>query len=209
MPFTDIYLVRHGESYANVEGRFCGRPPGPELTPLGRLQAESACRRLTALGVRPRHILSSPLRRALETAQPLCEITGLAAEVRADLTETGLGAWEGLQAMDLQASPQYRSWLADPETFPPPGGERLSQMAYRLARLLRQVAPAYEGHAIAAFSHMHPIVAFVLAARRWPFAEHRQVQVPCGTIVHVRWQSEAFQVIGIDPGLTDTGHPGL
>ena len=201
MPCTDIYLVRHAESYANIEGRFCARPPGPGLTPRGRQQAEAACRRLIASGVRPALILSSPMRRALETASPLCEASGLVAEVHPDLTETGLGVWEGLTANDLQASKQYRTWLADPETFPPPGGERLSQMASRVARVLHEVAPRSVGHAIAAFSHMHPIVALVLSAQGRPFGEHRRVGVPNCGIVHVRWDGAALRVVDIDPGL--------
>lgn len=65
MPF--IYLVRHGQAAAGYS-----EDPDPGLSDLGRTQSETAAASLCA--ARPERILSSPLKRALETAEPYAQI---------------------------------------------------------------------------------------------------------------------------------------
>jgi broad specificity phosphatase PhoE len=71
---TDIFLVRHGEASAGW-----GEDPDPGLSALGKEQALHACEAL--LGHAPVHIVSSPLLRAQETAQPMAERLGADIEI--------------------------------------------------------------------------------------------------------------------------------
>ena len=207
---TDVFLVRHGESYGNVQGRLCAVPPGPGLTERGRLQAEAASARLIDAGIWPTLIVSSPLARALETASPLSVITGLPVQVEAGLAETRFGSWEGHRAEELRASPYFRSWNVDPERYPPPGGERLSAVGARVCSLLLELAARDPGGTIVGFSHMHPLIGLALQARGLPYLDHGLLYLPNATIVHVRVEQGALRLVSIDAmAATADGEPAV
>jgi probable phosphoglycerate mutase len=67
-----LILVRHGQSFGNVDKRLDTKPPGAELTPLGREQARDFAKALTAP---PALLLHSVATRAVQTA---AEIGGVA-----------------------------------------------------------------------------------------------------------------------------------
>src|ERR1700722_5403873 len=71
---TVVHLLRHGEVY-NPDHVLYGRLPGFQLSLRGRQQAEIAARYLAARPVG--HVVSSPLERARETAEPLVAALGL------------------------------------------------------------------------------------------------------------------------------------
>lgn len=193
---TELFLVRHGESVSNVQGRLCATPPGPGLTETGRAQAEAACQRILRAAPRPDRIFSSPLLRALETAKPLCLATGLTPEVRGALAETGFGDWDGRFVADLRGLAHFDAWCTDPEAYPPPGGESISQVGRRVGDVLRSVAQASSGETIVAFSHMHALVTFVRGMQGHP---HREVEwLPNATIVHAYWDGTRFHFIDLD-----------
>ncbi len=195
---TDIFLVRHGQSYGNVQGRLCAVPPGPGLTQRGRLQAEAATNRLLEQGVCPSLIISSPLARALETARPLAEATGLEVQVRWALREVDFGPWEGKCFEELSSLEQFRSWCVDPEQFPPPGGERLSDVADRVLGLLRQMGGQFPGETIVGFSHMHPLVALLMASQGRSLGDHGVLHLPNATIVHARFEDDLLSFVRLD-----------
>ncbi len=193
---TELFLVRHGESISNVEGRFSATPPGPGLTERGRMQAQAACRRILQDVRRPHRIVSSPMRRALETAQPLCLETGLGPELCTALTETAFGAWDGRLAAELRGLSQYDGWCTDPERFPPPGGESLSQVGFRVGNCLRGIAEECPGQTLVAFTHMHPLVSFLQHAAGQPYG--RVSWLPNAAVVRARWNGQEFEFVGLD-----------
>ena len=93
MPITKLYLVRHGQSAGNAEGRFGGHGPTP-LSQLGEQQAEATARLLTREGVTA--IYSSDLHRALQTAEPLAKLAGLPIVAKSAFRERNVGVLEGL-----------------------------------------------------------------------------------------------------------------
>ena len=102
-----LLLVRHGLTDWNREGRFQGHLD-PPLSDDGREQARLIATRLAASAKEPaRRIVSSPLLRALETAEIIAEALGLPTDkvVRdARLRELGQGAWEGRTHAELAVS---------------------------------------------------------------------------------------------------------
>ena len=195
MPSVRIYLVRHAESHANVEGRFSCRPPGPGLTPRGRSQAQAVCRRLLDLGHTPGRVLVSPMLRARETAAPLAAELGLVPEIDGDLRETGLGAWHGNLIRDLAPTAAFRRWREDPEAFPPPGGERPSEMARRVHRALARGVAASVGKPLAAFSHLDPIVSLLATVDGGPHPP--APDLPCGAIALLDWDGVRLDFVGV------------
>jgi probable phosphoglycerate mutase len=93
MAVTRLYLVRHGQSDGNAEGRFGGHGPTP-LSALGVKQAEATAKLLTKEGVNA--IYSSDLHRALQTAQPLSQLTGIPIIPTSAFRERNVGVLEGL-----------------------------------------------------------------------------------------------------------------
>lgn len=93
MPVTKLFLVRHGQSAGNAEGRFGGHGPTP-LSKLGMRQAEVTAKTLAKEGVSA--IYSSDLQRAVQTAEPLAKLLGLTVTATAAFRERHIGVLEGL-----------------------------------------------------------------------------------------------------------------
>ena len=93
MPLTKLYLIRHGQSAGNAEGRFGGHGPTP-LSDLGRRQAEITGRLLAAEGITA--IYSSDLLRAVQTAEPLSKLTSIKIIETPKFRERHVGVLEGL-----------------------------------------------------------------------------------------------------------------
>lgn len=118
-----IYLLRHGQTELSRDDSFCGSGLDPELTPDGlemaRAFVEAYDSKLWSA------IYSSPLRRTITTAKPLCDALGIEMQVRDGFKEIGYGKWEGKtkETVEREYHDDYLSWLADPAWHPPTGGE--------------------------------------------------------------------------------------
>jgi broad specificity phosphatase PhoE len=125
-----VVLWRHGRTLWNVERRFQGKTDIP-LDETGVRQAARAARLLAAL--RPTALLSSPLKRAADTAQALADITGLPVAHDRDLAERDGGRWEGLTNAEIRERypAEYAAWQ-------PPGGETSAQVAKRVTAALER-----------------------------------------------------------------------
>jgi broad specificity phosphatase PhoE len=85
-----VYLVRHGRTALNAEGRFRGHLD-PPLDEEGRREAKAVGRLLLLRP--PTHVHSSPLRRAQETAEAIAQITGAPISTWEDLIDLDYGEW--------------------------------------------------------------------------------------------------------------------
>jgi broad specificity phosphatase PhoE len=100
-----LYLIRHGEPTAT----WGGGDADPGLTDLGRQQARTAADRLRELA--PPHIVSSPLRRAVETAAPLAEMLLLSPVIAREVAEIPTPAQLGLdRRADWLREVMTREW---------------------------------------------------------------------------------------------------
>jgi len=95
-----LLLIRHGQSEGNAQGVLQGRLDFG-LSELGRIQAVATAERLAA--ERFDRLVSSPLRRAHETAETLAAATGLAVEPEPGLMEYDLGEVSGLSGAEMRA----------------------------------------------------------------------------------------------------------
>jgi len=143
-PEHEIYLIRHGETEWARDGRHTGRTDIP-LTETGRQQAEFL--RPIFEGIEFETILSSPLRRAFETAY----LAGLKdrVELDDDLREWDYGDYEGITTKQIREKvPDWTVW-----THPCPNGETIEQVAVRADRVLAG-CEQINGN-VALFSHGH------------------------------------------------------
>jgi probable phosphoglycerate mutase len=99
----DIYLIRHGETAWNAQGRFQGKLDSA-LTDTGVRQAEAIGRHLAGLGLSCDAFVSSPLGRTRQTAAIIAGAANLPAARYDDrLAEVSLGSWDGLTHIDIDA----------------------------------------------------------------------------------------------------------
>lgn len=149
---TRVYLLRHGQTAWNSEGRAQGQMES-ELSPLGRAQAARLARALAAQPLRA--VYSSPLLRALDTAQAVAAPHGLSVVTDRDLREIGLGAWEGLTTAEINE--RFGDMIArrrrDPLGVVPPGGESLPQVQARVMGALQAILGGHTGAVIAIVAH--------------------------------------------------------
>ncbi len=140
-----LYLLRHGETEFNVEGRYQGQRDSP-LTPRGRDQARRHGALLETLIAEPEawRLVASPLGRAMATARIVCAELGLpdgAIETDDRLKEMAFGAWEGLTPAEIEAW-HPEAWAArgaDRWHHLRPGGESYALLAARVGAFLRDV----------------------------------------------------------------------
>jgi 2,3-bisphosphoglycerate-dependent phosphoglycerate mutase/probable phosphoglycerate mutase len=116
-----LILLRHGQTDYNVAGRMQGHLDSV-LTSLGHDQADAVAPLLAGLG--PDRVVSSDLRRAVDTAEVVGAACGLPVKFDARLRETHLGRWQGrtVAEIDHDYPGAIALWRSDP-TWAPPGGE--------------------------------------------------------------------------------------
>ncbi len=153
---TRILLLRHGQTELSVGRRYSGHGD-PELTALGHQQAAGAAIRLREVPDIAA-ILSSPLRRARQTAAAVAETTEAPLVVRDRLIETDFGSWEGLTFGEArERDPELHArWLGS-EDVAPPGGESFADVGARIAAELEEIVAAYPGQTVVLVSHVTPI----------------------------------------------------
>jgi probable phosphoglycerate mutase len=147
-----IYFLRHGETAASRTGVFCGTLD-LDLTPEGHQMAEDFA---DAYGSLPwAAVYSSPLRRAVATAKPLCEATGMRIQLKEGLKEIAFGQWEGKtpEDVDREFHDDYVRWSADPGWNAPTGGERGIDVARRSSLVLEEIEESLSTGNVLIVSH--------------------------------------------------------
>lgn len=133
------YLLRHGQTTFSRDNAFCGSGLDPELTADGQAMAQAFAQayRETSWSA----IYSSPLRRAIATAEPLCQALDIAPQVRDDLKEIGYGQWEGqsVETVSRDFHDDYLRWTADPAWNAPTGGEPAVAIARRGLQVVEEI----------------------------------------------------------------------
>src|SRR6185437_12970186 len=117
---TTILLVRHGDTDA-VGALLAGWKPGWHLNSKGREQVINLAQSLSRLPIET--IYTSPLERAVETAEAIAMPHSVAPIVREDLGEFRFGDWEGRRFEDLSRDPLWDRFNATRSTVRSPGGE--------------------------------------------------------------------------------------
>lgn len=130
-----LILVRHGETLHNVAGIAQGWGDS-ELSDRGKRQVELLAARLKSFA--PDALFSSPLQRALTTAEKIAEATNLEVRIVDGFREMNYGRWEGQKFLDVRKLDEesYRRWIDDAD-FPSPEGESHSEVLRRLKEALK------------------------------------------------------------------------
>ncbi len=168
---TEFWLVRHGQTDWNLEGRFQGQSDAP-LNAEGVLQAEELAEKLIKVEVFD-GIFASDLQRAYRSAKIIAGRLNLPVQIDRRLREVNQGEWEGMLIRDIVNS--YRkTWekrRTNPETARAPGGESVVEVAARMTEAADEIAALHPNGRVLIVSHGLALATLVCTARQIPLAE--------------------------------------
>ena len=168
---TTIVLVRHGETDWNRERRFQGHAD-ISLNEAGRRQAEALADLLADESFAAAY--SSPLRRAVETAEIVTARLGIAFEPSDGLMEVDVGSWSGLTTTEVeQQFPDGFSRWTESRSGGWTGGETYDELGARVVAELLAVAERHLGERVLAVTHGGPIRSVLAAAAGLSFDSGR------------------------------------
>ncbi|GIG57652.1 histidine phosphatase family protein [Longispora fulva] len=151
---TIVHVLRHGEVH-NPDKILYGRLPGFRLSELGIRMAEAAAEYLAPRDVT--HVVSSPLERAVQTAEPIAGKFGLDIARDERLLES-TNYFEGKRvSVGDGALRSPRNWHVLWNPFRPSWGEPYTEIAERMYAALLDARAAAEGHEAVCVSHQLPI----------------------------------------------------
>jgi probable phosphomutase (TIGR03848 family) len=159
-----LLLIRHGENEYVKKGRLAGRLPDVHLNDTGRSQAQSLADRLAKAPIKA--IYSSPLERALETAEPLAKALNLESISRPGFLETDYGEWQGQTLKSLRRLKLWRTVQNAPSLARFPGGESFAECQRRVCQEIEWICTQHDAKdLVACVFHADPIklaVAFYI-----------------------------------------------
>jgi broad specificity phosphatase PhoE len=207
-PTTVVHVLRHGEVY-NPTKILYGRLPGYRLSELGVQMAKAAADSLQGHDVT--HLVSSPLERALQTAEPFAALFKLSVEIDERLIES-LNFFEGKRfAAGDGALRDPRNWWKLRNPITPSWGEAYQVIAKRMSAALHDARAAAEGHEAVLVSHQLAIWTLRLCAERrhlWHDPRRRQCALASLTSFHftgsrltgIGYAEPAAHLVATSPG---------
>lgn len=151
-----LLLIRHGENDYSKKGRFAGRLPGIHLNERGKHQAEELGKALAEADLRA--IYSSPLERAIETAEPIAQANKLKIIPEPGLLESNVGRWQGQSIRRVAITKYWRIIQQAPSRAGHPDGETFVQTQTRITSTLDKICVNFKPRdMIACVFHADPI----------------------------------------------------
>lgn len=174
------YLIRHGEIQSNINRVYAGRS-SELLTPRGEHQARALAARLAGRGIRI--LYTSPLPRALQTAQILNQRLCVPFLPENDLMEIELGPLEGLSYEEAASRfPEaWKVWNERPADMRLEGMETIASVQKRIIGLLKRWCVLHAEDTIAAVSHLAVIRCVRLYLEQRPLNDYKKLAIPNAT----------------------------
>jgi probable phosphoglycerate mutase len=151
---TNLYLIRHGEAYSNVEAVIGGVQGDRGLTERGIAQAQALARRLAGGEIAADVLYASTLPRARMTAELVAEALQLPINWDDELHELRPGEADGMSVEQARARFEgFERFLR--ETFTPiaPGGESWGSFQARASAALERIILRHQGQTIVVVAH--------------------------------------------------------
>jgi len=178
-----LILIRHGETLWNKEGRVQGTSD-IELSDIGTNQAGLLASSLK--NQRIEAIYSSPLKRALQTAQIINEFHSLRIHTYKELMEMDQGVFEGLSFKELMNDKKdfLKQWIADPASVKMPEGESLTELQDRAWSIMEHIISQDKNSLVV--SHNFTIAAILCRLRDISLSQFRSTCVDTASKTIVR-----------------------
>lgn len=189
---TRFLLIRHATNNT-VGKRFAGRIAGVHLNEEGQAQAQQLAERLSFLRIDA--IYSSPLERAVETAEPLAARLGLQPVTCADFLELELGAWTGTTFEDLAHDPHFKLFNTFRSCTRVPGGELMLEAQARMIGGLQRLALQHRNQTVAVFGHADPIKAAIAYYAGIPLDLFQRLEISPASVSIVEVYEETARLL--------------
>ncbi|WP_284639477.1 histidine phosphatase family protein [Paenibacillus silviterrae] len=190
-----FYLLRHGETLWNADrNRYSGRTDIP-LSPRGEQQAEETAEGLEGLGFTA--VYSSPLKRTLQTAEPLAIRSRLPIQQDERLIEIDFGQWEGVAAADIRErfASSWQAWTTDPgSTSAGETGETAAQVHARVLDFFTEKVKLHQGpnESVLVVTHDTLIRIFVAGMLGMPFRSYRRLRQNNAAVTVILTSEDGF-----------------
>ncbi|HHO8887573.1 adenosylcobalamin/alpha-ribazole phosphatase [Citrobacter youngae] len=179
-----LWLVRHGETEANVAGLYSGHAPTP-LTERGIVQAQSLSGLLR--NVPFDNVLCSELERARHTTQLILAERDVPVCVMPELNEMFFGDWEMRHHRDLarEDAENYAVWCNDWQNATPTNGEGFQAFSQRVERFIAQLAEYKDSKNLLVVSHQGVLSVLVARLLSMPTAAmwHFRIEQGCWSAI--------------------------
>jgi broad specificity phosphatase PhoE len=182
---TTFYLIRHAMN-DYVGKALAGWLPDVHLNVEGREQADRLAKTLAGVGFT--HVYSSPLDRALETARPLAQASGLSIQTSEAFTEVRTGNWTGKSFAQLDSDPSWRIYNQYRAGTRVPGGELMLETQMRMVAEIIRLRESHPRGKIAIVSHADPIRAALVFFLGMPIDFFQRIDI----------QPASFSVLGLE-----------
>jgi probable phosphoglycerate mutase len=149
----------------------------------------------------PTAIVSSPIRRTMQTAEIIGKQLGIAVDVEEDIAEISFGDWDGHTNKEVAEKwpNEFEEWKGDIAIAPPGNGESLIDFDARVEQGRRRILSKYEGQTVIAVSHVMPIRGFIRTAAASDWEAYWRFSVgPCSITVLRFWGDEAAEITCIN-----------
>lgn len=175
-----LILIRHGENDYLAKNKLPGHLPGIHLNEQGRAQAVALADSLKVLPIKA--IYSSPLERAVETAEPLARELGMSIQLCPGLMEIDVGDWTGRSWKTLNRTKQWRIIQENPSRFQFPGGETFIQTQDRVIAAVDSIAAAHKKEMVVLVFHADPIKLAIAHFLGLPLDNFQRLAVQSGSV---------------------------
>lgn len=188
---TRIILVRHGETDHTTDKKFSGglASANPPLNSLGRQHVRETAEWLATVADQVDVVISSPVRRTLESAEIVAQVLGK-DEVLVDdgFAEMEFGRWDGLTFMEVSEKypDDLKAWFGSMDV-PPGGGESFRTVEARVLAGLERVIEAHAGRTVVLVSHVTPIKTLVAHALGAPLEAVYRLELQPASVTAISW----------------------
>ncbi|SRR5581483_6415829 len=192
---SKFYLVRHGH-HAYLGNTIVGWREGVGLSEEGRSQADRLAHQLAGSGISA--IYSSPLERALATAEPLARRIGLSVQPRDAFGEIRFGEWTGRTLKELSAEPLWNLFNTYRSSTRPPDGEMMIEVQTRVVSELEQLRSTHPGQSVAIFSHGDVIKAALIHYAGIPIDLCHRIEISPASITTIALHDYGPQILAVN-----------
>ena len=176
-----LLLIRHGENEYVKTGKMAGRLPGVHLNERGRQQVADLVKALAVVPLKA--IYSSPLERAVETAEPIAEGRKYKIQLCPELLDTDIGKWQGRSLGQLSRTKKWKIVQQAPSRFKFPEGESFLVAQARIVSTLDGIAASHKPKDIVAvIFHADPIKLAVAHYLGMPLDHFQRLGCDTGSI---------------------------
>jgi probable phosphoglycerate mutase len=173
----------------------CGRMPGISLGDMGMAQARRLSERFAHENVAC--VQTSPIERAVETAEPIAARIGEPVEVCEGINEIDFGAWSGMSFEALSREPRWNAWNSARAVSRAPEGETMLEAQGRIVKAIGELCHLYPGKSVILVSHSDVIKAALLYYLGLPIDAYARFEIEpasISTLVVGDWGSKVLRL---------------